>query len=451
MASTAIDSVVHGYLFSTDEMRRIWSDASWVQKWLDVEAALAKAQGELGIIPADKAHAIVQHADAALLDLPAIGEYFKSSITLVPLLKAFKEALPGDVGEFVHWGATSQDVMDTALVLLERESHKIILRDMKACLRHTLELARKYRNTVMAGRTHVVHAIPITFGYKAAVWADELGRGIERLEEIGKRLFVGEMSGAVGTLASQPDKGLETQERVMQILGLGTPVIAWHVARDNQAEFISVLALCAGTLGRINHEIFTLQRTEILELEEPFFAGKVGSSTMPHKRNPAVLENVLALCRGVRSIAPLMTEAMINENERDWSCFISEWEAIPRACHMMGGALQKTKNILENLIVYPEHMERNLNAQKGLMMSECVMMHLAAKLGRYTAHDIVYEGCMKAYEQEVPLKDVLMTMPEVTENFSAEEVERMLDAHSYLGRATEFVDRVEARWSAKAV
>ena len=207
---------------------------------------------------------------------------------------------------------------------------------------------------------------------------------------------------------------------------------------------------CAGTLGRISHEIFSLQRTEILELEEPFFVGKIGSSTMPHKRNPAVLENVLALCRGVRSIAPLMTEAMINENERDWSCFISEWEAVPRACHMMGCALQKTKNILENLIVYPEHMERNLNAQKGLMMSECVMMHLAAKLGRYTAHDIVHEGCMKAYEQEVPLKDILLTMPEVRQNFSAEEIDRMLDAHSYLGRAADFVDRVMDRWSAKA-
>ena len=450
MASTAIDSMMHGCLFSTDEMRRIWSDESWVQKWLDVEAALAQAQGELGVIPRDKAQSIVEHADAALIDVPSIGEYFKSSITLVPLLKAFKAALPGDVGEFVHWGATSQDIMDTALVLLERESHEVIVRDMKACLKYALALAQKYRNTAMAGRTHVVHAIPITFGYKAAVWADELGRGIERLEEIEKRFFVGEMSGAVGTLASEPEKGLETQERVMQILGLKTPVIAWHVARDNQAEFISVLALCAGTLGRINHEIFTLQRTEILELEEPFFAGKVGSSTMPHKRNPAVLENVLALCRGVRSIAPLMTEAMINENERDWSCFISEWEAIPRACHLMACALQKSRNILENLIVYPEHMERNLNAQKGLMMSECVMMHLAGKLGRYTAHDIVYEGCMKAYEQEVPLKDVLMRMPEVTESFSEEEVDRMLDAHSYLGRAADFVDRVVDKWSAKA-
>lgn len=187
-----------------------------------------------------------------------------------------------------------------------------------------------------------MHAIPITFGYKAAVWADELGRDIERIEAMAPRVFVGEMSGAVGTLASQPEKGLETQKRMMEILGLGVPTIAWHVARDSQAEFASVLALCAGTLSRINHEILTLQRTEILELEEPFM-GKVGSSTMPHKRNPAVLENVLALCRNVRSIAPSIVESMVSENERDWGCFLSEWEAIPRACHMLGCALERAK------------------------------------------------------------------------------------------------------------
>ena len=259
------------------------------------------------------------------------------------------------------------------------------------------------------------------------------------------RVFVGEMAGAVGTLASQPEKGLETQKRMMEILGLNVPTIAWHVARDNQAEFVSTLAICAGTIGRINHEIFSLQHTEILELEEPFFMGKVGSSTMPHKRNPAVLENVLALCRNVRSIAPSIVESMVSENERDWGCFLSEWEAIPRACHMFGAALQKSKYILENLIVYEKHMERNLNAQKGLMMSECVMMHLARKLGRLTAHEIVYKSCMKAYEQEVPLKQILMQTPEVTQAFTEEEVDLMLNPHSYIGLAPEFVDRVVAK------
>ncbi len=447
MPSTAIDSAIHGCMFSTDEMREILSDKAWVQKWLDTEAALAKAQGELGVIPQEKADIINEYAKAELIDIPSIGEYYKSSITIVPLLKAFKAVLPDNAGEFVHWGATSQDIVDTGIVLLQRDAYQVILRDMKLCLKHCLALAEKHRTTVMCGRTHVVHALPITFGYKAAVWADELGRDIVRLEEMAERCFVGEMAGAVGTLASQTEKGLATQKRMMEILGLKVPTIAWHVARDNQAEFATVLALCAGTLGRINHEILTLQRTEILELEEPFFMGKVGSSTMPHKRNPAVLENVLALLRNVRSIAPSIVESMISENERDWGCFLSEWEAIPRACHMMAAALEKSKNILENLIVYPKHMERNLFAQKGLMMSECVMMHLAPRLGRMTAHEIVYKGCMEAYEKEIPFKDVLMKTPAVVEAFTEDEVDHMLDPHTYIGLAPQFVDRVMEKYS----
>lgn len=446
MPSTAIDSQIHGFLFSTDEMREIFSDRSWAQKWLDTEAALAAAQAELGIIPQEKADIIVKHADADLLDIPSIGEFYKSSITIVPLLKAFKAVLPDNAGEFVHWGATSQDIVDTGLVLLQRDAYKVILRDMELCREYCLYLAEKYRNTVMAGRTHVVHAIPITFGYKAAVWADELGRNVERLKAMAPRVFVGELAGAIGTLASMPEQGLEVQRRTMEKLGLGVPTIAWHVARDNQAEFVTTLAFCAGTLGRINHEIFSLQHTEILELEEPFFMDKVGSSTMPHKRNPAVLENVLALCRNVRSIAPSIVESMVSENERDWGCFLSEWEAIPRACHMLGCALEKSKHILKNLIVYPKHMERNLFAQKGLMMSECVMMHLAAKLGRMTAHGIVYKSYMEAYEKEIPLKDVLMKTPEVVEAFTEDEVDHMLDPYTYVGLAPEFVDRVVAKW-----
>lgn len=449
MPSTAIDSQLHGFLFSTDEMRSALSDRAWIQKWLDTEAALAKAQGELGVIPKEKADIINEYAKAELLDAKAIGEFFKSSITIVPLLKEFKRILPDNAGEYVHWGATSQDIVDTGIVLLQRDAYKIILRDMKACLKACLKLAKKYRSTPQAGRTHVVHAIPITFGYKAAVWADELGRDIERLEAMASRVFVGEMAGAVGTLASQPEKGLETQKRMFEILSLRVPTIAWHVARDNQAEFVSTLAICAGTLGRINHEIFTLQRSEILELEEPFFMGKIGSSTMPQKRNPAVLENVLAVLRNVRSIAPAIVESMISENERDWGCFLSEWEAIPRACHLMAAGLAKSKHILENLIVYEKHMERNLDLQKGLIVSENVMMHLATKLGRMTAHEIVYKAAMESYEKEIPLKEVLMKTPEVVAAFTEKEVDFMVDPHNYVGLAPVFADRVIEKYGDK--
>ena len=409
MASMMEDSRVLGFLFGTDEMRAVWSEKNWVQKWLDTEAALARAQGELGVIPRETADVIVSHARAEEIDMDALAEGFRSSITIVPLLNAFKKSLPGDAGEYVHWGATSQDIYDTGLVLMEREACSIILRDAKACLSAILALVKKYRDTPEAGRTHVVHAIPITFGFKAAGWADELGREIERFKEMEKRAFVLEMGGAVGTLASQPEKGLETQEKMAEILGLRVPLIAWHTARDNQAELASDLALLAGTMGRICYEIFTLQRTEILELEEPFFKGKIGSSTMPHKRNAAVLENVLALLRNVRTTAP---------------------------------ALEKARYILENLIVYEDHMKKNLFLQKGLMMSECVMMHLARKLGRLTAHHIVYNACMEAYEKEIPLKDVLMKTKVVTDDFTEEEIDTMLNPEQYLGLAPIFCDRV---------
>ena len=446
MGSSAIDSMIHGALFSTDEMREIFSDRSWVQKWLDTEAALAKAQGELGVIPKEKADVINEYAKADLLDIPSIGEFYKSSITIVPLLKAFKAVLPNNAGEFVHWGATSQDIVDTGLVLLQRDAYDVILRDLKLCQKHLLKIVREHRDTIMCGRTHVIHALPITLGYKVGVWVDELGRNIARLEEIKSRVFVGEMAGAVGTLASQPEKGLEVQARMMDILGLEVPIIAWHVARDSQAEFVSALALIAGTLGRINHEILSLQRTEILELEEPFFMGKVGSSTMPHKRNPQVLENVLALCRNVRSIAPSIVESMVSENERDWGCFLSEWEAIPRACHLMAAALEKSKDIFEHVIIYPKHMEKNLYLLRGLMMSECIMMHLAPRLGRMTAHEIVYRTCMKAYEEEVQMFDALKAEPEVAKAFTDDEIKYMLNPHNYIGLAPQFVDRVLAKY-----
>lgn len=447
MASTVIDSNVFDALFSTDEMRAVFSDTNLVQKWLDTEAALAKAQGELGIIPKEMADDINAYADATKLNIPEIGEFYKSSITIVPLLKAFKEILPDNAGEFVHWGATSQDIVDTGLIMQMKEAYEIILRDMKLCQRHVLRLVKEYRNTVMCGRTHVIHALPITLGYKVAVWADELGRDIERLKELKKRVFMGQIAGAVGTLASQPEKGLETQTRMMEILDLEQPAIAWHVARDGQAEFAGALAICAGTLGRIAHEILSLQRTEILELEEPFFMGKVGSSTMPHKRNPQVLENIIAVCRSVRTIAPGIAEAMICENERDWGCLLTEWESIPRACLLLAAGLEKSKDVLEHLIVYPKHMEQNLYKLRGLMMSECIMMHLAPRLGRMTAHSIVYRTCMKAYEEEAQMKDALLAEPEVHEAFTETEIDYMLDPHNYLGLATTFADRVLEKYA----
>lgn len=450
MASTVIDSKVFGCLFSTDSMRRIFSDANLVQKWLDTEAALAKAQAELGMIPPEAAMEICAKARAELLNIEEIGENYKSSITIVPLLKVFKKVLDNNAGEYVHWGATSQDIVDTGLILQIKEAHAELTQKVRRFQAAAYDLAEKHRDLVMAGRTHVIHALPITLGFKAAVWAAELDRHLARLDECQNRLFIGQLSGAVGTLASMEDKGLQVQELMMKELGLGVPDIAWHTARDHIAEFIGIQALIAGTTAKIAHEVLTLQRTEIGELEEPFFMGKVGSSTMPHKRNPQVCENIIALARGVRSLAPAAVEAMICENERDWSCELAEWEFVPRSCHLLDAALEKSIDVLENLIVYPKAIEENLYKLRGLMLSESVMMHLGEKMGRLTAHEVIYETCMKAFAENTSMQDALMQNPKVIKYFSAAEIEAMLEPHKYIGLATTFVDRVLAKRPTKA-
>lgn len=445
MGSTAIDSLALGPMFSTFEMKEIFSDRNLVQKWIDTEAALAKAQGEIGMIPQAAADEINKKADAELLDYAAIGENYKSSITIVPLLKEFKKVLDNNVGEYLHWGATSQDIVDTGLILRIREAHAVISRQVADCSMAARSLAAKYRDLVMPGRTHVQHALPITFGMKAATWVYELENHEVRLKECAPRLFIGQLSGAVGTLASMDDKGLEVQKRTMEILGLGVTPVHWHSTRDHIAEFMNLLALVAGTLTRITHEVLTLQRTEIGELEEPFFMGKVGSSTMPHKRNPQVCENVIALCRLVRAQAPVAVECMNVEHERDWSCEVAEWEFVPTACIHLDAALEKTLDILKNLIVYPKKMESNLSVLHGLMLSESIMIHLAEKMGRLTAHDVVYETSMHAFEKQVPMAEALCGNAEVMKYFTREEIERMLNPHTYIGIAGESVDNTLAR------
>lgn len=444
MASSSIDSRVFGVLFANEEMKKIFSDENRVQKWLDTEAALARAQAKLGIITQVQADEITKKAKAELLNLDAIGETYKSTITIVPLLKEFKKVLDNNAGEFVHWGATSQDIMDNGLILQMREAHALLVKMLTKTYEECLRISEKYKDTVMAGRTHVIHALPITFGFKTAMWADEVKRSLIRLEELKPRLLKGQLSGAVGTLASQEGKGFAMQELMMKDLGLAVPVISWHPTRDHIAEYVSLLALISGTIGRISHEILSLQRTEICEVEEPFFMGKIGSSTMPHKRNPQVCESIIALTKIVRAQAPLAVEIMQCENERDWGCEAVEWDIVPKSSICMAAALEKMNDTLENLIVYPKNMKENLNKLKGAMLSEAVMLHLGEKLGRLTAHEIVYEVCMKAFSEGTMVIDALLARKEVADAFSREELAKILDPEKYTGLSSEFVDRVLA-------
>jgi adenylosuccinate lyase len=443
MASHIIDSAFLKDLYGTDEMRAVFDDRATLQGWLDVEAALALAEAELGLIPAPAAEEIARQARAEAVDSRHIKELIDRTVhPIVPVVRALAEVCQGEAGQYVHWGATTQDIMDTALILQIKQATSIIERRLGDLVGALAALAEAHSATPMAGRTHGQQALPITFGFKVAIWLAEVLRHRERLTELKPRLLVGQFAGAVGTLASVPEKGLEVQGRMMAKLGLGVPLIAWHTARDGLAEFAGLLGLLTATLGKIAKEIIALQATEVGEVEEPFHPGKVGSSTMPHKRNPMLCEAVVALARLVMRNVPLGLEAMIQEHERDWSADHIEWAYLPETCVLADGALALTVRVLADLHVYPDRMLHNLGLLDGLILSEAVMLALAEYSGRQKAHEVVYECAMTAIAQGRRFSVVLAGHAAVAGNLSAQEIEALLEPQRYLGQAQVFTRRV---------
>ena len=451
MSAYVIDSELFRDQFSTETTRNIFSDRTTVQRWLDVEAALAKVQGKMGIIPQAAAEEIQGKAKAELIDLAALkAEMDRTAHPIVPLLRAMKQLCAGDAGEYIHWGATTQDIMDTGTVLQVRDALDEIEGALRTVHRNTVALAAQHRDLIMVGRSHGQQALPITFGFKAATWAEEIRRNLERLSQMRQRVLVGQFSGAVGTLAALGDQGVAVQEALFKELGLGCPVITWHVSRDGIAELASVLAICAGTLGKIAHEVYSLQKTEIGELEEPFAPGKVGSSTMPHKRNPPACETVVALARIARSTVPLAIEAIVTEHERDKMVLQTEREFISRLCCVTDAAAKKMAFVTGNLSVRANNMEKNLYVQNGLLLSEAVMMKLSDTMGRQEAHEIVYRICMDVFERGGTLKDALLNDAQVQGRITEADIDAMLDPHAYTGQAGVFVDRVVAAGTSPA-
>ena len=443
MPSHIIDSAFLKDLYGTAEMRAVFDDMNLLQKWLDSEVALAQAEAELSVIPAYAGEEIARRARADQLDLGRLKELIDQTVhPIVPVIRVLKDACAGDAGEYIHWGATTQDIMDTAMVLQVRDAIAILEPRLAALAESLCALAAQYRDTPMAGRTHGQQALPITFGYKVAVWLAEIQRHRARLADCKPRVLVGQFGGAVGTLASVSEHGLQIQQAMMRRLGLGTPLIAWHAARDGLAEFAAWLGLVAASTGKIANEIINLQRTEIAEVEEPFNEGQVGSSTMPHKRNPMLCEAVLALARLVMHSVPVALDAMIQEHERDWTGDHLEWAYLSEMCVMTDGALSLTTRVARGLKVYPERMERNLKLLDGLMLSEAVMLELARKMGRQTAHDVVFECSMRAIEEHLPFRRTLLDHPLIGQHLSAGEIEQLLDPHRYTGLAAQYVDRV---------
>lgn len=429
--------------FGTAEMRKVWDDESRLQKHLDVEAALALAEAELGLIPEAAAKAIAEVAKVENMNIEAIAqEVLKVKHSLVPTIKSVQNLAGAEHGEWVHYGATTQDIVDTGFMLQLKEAHAIIVRDTKAVLQELAKLAKKYKFTPMAGRSHGMQGLPTTFGFKIAVVLDEMVRHLDRLMEAESRVFTGVLGGGVGTHASFGPKGPEVERLTMDKLGLATPNICWHSSRDRSAEYAGLLGLISATLGKLANEFYNLMRTEIDELEEPFTSGKIGSTTMPHKRNPAALEGVASLVKPVRYNVALAQECMIVEHERDAMSWRGEWVAIPENCIYVSAQLASTINILKGLIVKPVNMLRNLNLLGGLLLSERVMFELADKLGKQTAHEVVYELCMESVEKQIPFRDMLMNDERVFTIFTKEQLEDVMDPATYLGSAPDTVDRV---------
>jgi 3-carboxy-cis,cis-muconate cycloisomerase len=332
--------------------------------------------------------------------------------------------------------------MDTATALQVRASRRLVQADLAALVDQLVALARTHRDTVMAGRTHGQQALPITFGYKLAVFVAELRRHLQRLDDVGPRAEMVEFAGATGTLASVGPAGLEVQAHMAADLGLHVPPIAWHTSRDGLAEFVSVLALIGATLAKLAQEVALLQRTEIAELEEGYVVGRGGSSTMPQKRNPISCEAIVGASRQLRQLVPSMLDAMLHDNERATGSWHAEWIALPEACVLAHGIVVRARELVAGLVVRPEQMRRNLTISRGLINSEAAMMALAPFLGRQRAHDVVYEASMRAFEANAHLREALLADELISTYLSEAEIDRLLEPHSYLGLAQTFVDRV---------
>lgn len=444
MSSGIYDSSIFGDGYGTEEMRAVFDDEQLIGNWLTIEASLAKCEAKLGIIPQDAADEIAREASTGKFDMQAMKESKSANgHNIVSLVKTLQKNCKGTAGEYIHWGATTQDIMDTGLSIAIKNGLMIIERDLKNFYEILKSQAKKHRDTVMVGRTHGQHAVPITFGYKIAVWAEETKRHIERIERCKTVGPVFEFSGAAGTLATiDSSLGFKLQDMMAEDLKLNKPVITWHTARDGYAETVSTLAFVSATCGKIANEILNLQKTEVGELQEPWKHGEVGSSTMPHKRNPAKTENIYLLSKMVKMLVPLLIESMVMEHEREWFSRGCEMKTIAEAFLLTSAILRDSIFVMNGLVVDVERMSQNLDMTKGLLMSERAMMVLGNKVGRQTAHEIIYEASQEAFLKNIPLKELLVNNQTVRENIGPEELNFVFDPKTYLGLAPAYVDRV---------
>jgi adenylosuccinate lyase len=423
-------------------VRALFTEAARFQSWLDVEAALAQAQAELGIIPESAAREITRKAHLKDIDLEAVrAGLAKTGHPLVPLVWELDRACEGDAGGYVHWGATTQNVTQTGQLFQVRRAHEIFLRQLAAILTALAGLAERTKDAVLPGRTHGQHAVPATFGFKVAVWIDELCRHVERLRGCEARVFVAMLGGGAGTLASLGEAGLATQEKLAARLGLSAMPVPARTIGDHQAEYVLLLGMLGSTCSKIGREIYTLMKQEFGEVEEPVPPGTVGSSTMPQKRNPKLSQDIVAAAAQIRALVPLALEAMQTEHEADRTTSIMMSRALVQACELTGDVLQRMIALFEGLQVFPERMRENVELSGGLIMAEALMLELGKQIGRQRAHDAVYDAAQASVTQARPFRETLAADPHVSARLTKSQIDALLDPAQYTGLCRRFAER----------
>jgi 3-carboxy-cis,cis-muconate cycloisomerase len=416
------------------------------QAWLDVEAALARAQAELGIIPQEAAEAIGRAARLELLDRARIDDGFaRTGHTIVPLVWELGRIVGEPHGGWVHWGATTQNITQTGDLLVLRQAHRIFLRLLGDALLAAADLAEKGADMPIAGRTHGQHAVPATFGYKPAVWIDELIRHSERLRQAAPRIFVAMLGGGAGTFASLGKDGPAVQAGIAKQLGMQPMTVPSRALGDHLAENICLLGLLAATCAKIGREIYTLMKTEFGEVEEPVPPGTVGSSTMPQKRNPKLCQDIIAAAAEIRSAVPVALEAMQTEHEADRTTSLMMDAAEARACIATGDILSRLVGVLRGLQLDPRRMRRNLDLGGGLIMAEAVMLNLGKTIGRQHAHDVVYEAAQAAFVKGKPFGSLLAADARITSHLNPQQIDALLDPAGYTGLCAEMARDAAAR------
>lgn len=439
---------LYASLFYQNKVVDIFSDRALISYLIDVEVALAEAQAELNIIPISASNTI-QHVGLTALDkisfddlTVAIGLAGNVVIPFVKQFTALVKEVDEEASRYVHWGATSQDILDTACILQCRDALEIIKSILLKCYQTSLFQADQYRSQVMMGRTWLQQALPITLGHKFARWASAFKRNLDRIEEIEKRVFVAQLGGAVGSLAYLGKDGTVVVQTFAQKLQLSPPVCTWHGERDRIVEIGSILALITGNLGKMARDWSLLMQTEISEVLEPSAQGRGGSSTMPHKRNPVAAASVLAAANLVPALMSSLYQSMIHEHERGLGGWHAEWLSLPEIFKLTACALEQTFAVLKDMEIDVEHMHLNLERTNGLVMAEAVMMALAPSLGRLNAHHIVEKACQQAVAEGIHLKTIISQMDAVKAHFSDHQINEIFDPTSYLGNIQDQIDAV---------